>query len=267
MSDALDAPLQEFQSDLQYLRHLLALIETLRDFGSTVPPDPVPTDAFGEKAQKLQSHIRSLSTDFAILSGTLVLYLAGRFEHFVRHSFESVCDMYAAKCQTFEDLPDKMQQSLLARTAEIVLAPKRYGFDQKTQVHNLVLTLAANIQAQAGLGPLNAACLSTTEANMHAETLAELYRRVGIQALWEEIGKQAKIKLHFEVGKDVDATTSAKARLNELMHTRNQIAHPSANTVFPAPDKVLKYAEFIGVLADVLTEVCRVQWAVFRAGV
>jgi hypothetical protein len=102
---------------------------------------------------------------------------------------------------------------------------------------------------------------------MNAEMLSELYRLVGIQALWEEMGKQSKIKIHFEMGRDADATTSTKAVLNEIMHTRNQIAHPSANTTFPDPDKVLKYAEFLTVLADVLTEVCRVQVAVFRAGV
>jgi hypothetical protein len=102
---------------------------------------------------------------------------------------------------------------------------------------------------------------------MNAEMLAELYRRVGINALWEEIGKQSKIKIHFETRKDMDAAVSAKSVLNEIMNTRNQLAHPSATPTFPDPDKVRRYTEFLSVLSEVLTEVCRVHLAVFKAGV
>ena len=267
MSDALDAPLQEFSSDLQHLGHLLELIKTLREFGSTVPPDTAPKEAFEENAQKLHSSIRSLSRDFPVLAGTLLLYLAGRFENFVRNAFESVCDMYAAKCTTFDELPDKMKQSLISFTAETLASQKRYGFDHYTQVYSFIVNLSANIQAKAGLGPINSACLSVTDHNMNAKMLAELYQRVGINALWEEIGKQAKIKIHFETGRDADAATNAQSVLNEIMNIRNQIAHPSTTPTFPDPDKVMRYAEFLRVLAEVLTEVCRVRLAEFKAGV
>jgi hypothetical protein len=94
--------------------------------------------------------------------------------------------------------------------------------------------------------------------------LAELFKRIGIQSLWSEIGKQAQMKIHFELDRDHDVEREAKALLENLMTTRNTIAHPSGSPEFPDTNRVSSYIRFLKVLSSVLVETCRVQLAAFR---
>ena len=263
MADLFDPPLEDLRADLRRLSGLLSLLRSLRDFGSTDPPAANGDGDFGDAARGLRTTIRSLSPELAVLSGTLVLFIAGRFEHFVRLSFQTTCDSLAAKCSTFDELPEKMRKSLIFHTAEVVQSPGRFGFDG-VQALGFISTLAANAAATTGLGQINSECLSITQNNMTPATVADLYKRIGITTLWVDLGKQAAMKIHFVVISDSEAESAARARLEELMSLRNQIAHPSATPAFPDPDKVLEYVTYVETFATVLTDLSRVHVAAFN---
>lgn len=263
MTALLAAALSDLQEDLTRLRQLLSLVQLLREFGSVDEPVRTTLDGFDKQAVSLRTRIRLLSSDVPVLSGTLLLFLAGRFEHFVRMSFQAHCDSVAQKCQRFDELPAKMQQSLRYHTAEVALSPSKYGFDNVAAL-GFIVGLAGNISATAGVGAINSACLSVTQNNMTSHIIAELYKRIGVQNLWSELAKQAGLKIHFGVEKDGDAERSAKAVLDEIMSTRNQIAHPNGSLAFPGPEKVSAYVDFVDVLARTLTDVSKVALAAFK---
>jgi hypothetical protein len=263
MTDVLTTPLQEFHQDLDRLENLVKIIESLRGFGASSPPEENGDGDFGENARTLRIATRNQSADFPILAGTLTLYLAGRFEHFVRVAFEITCDAFASRCQKFNDLPEKMRKNLIYYTATVLDSPAKYGFDELS-VHAFVLNLARNLEATAGLGEINSACLSITTQNMTPVTLADLFKRIGFQALWPEMSKQSQMKIYFELERDQDVEHEAKAILENLMTTRNTIAHPSGSPEFPDTNKVSSYISFLKILSSVLVEACRVQLAAFR---
>jgi hypothetical protein len=265
MPDLLDTSHQEFQQDVSRIRQLLQLVQTLREFGATDPPAQTPDEPWVVAAASLRDLIRSLGADLPALSGTLLLFLAGRFEHFVRMSFQALCDSLAQKCDRFEQLPDRMRQSLRHFTAEVALTPSKYGFDE-VEALGFIVALAENVSADGGIGTVNSACLSVTQSNLNPGTLADLYKRIGVQNLWQDVSKQAKLKAHLELDKDADSEREARARLEDLMTTRNQIAHPSGSPAFPGPEKVVAYLDFVTVLADTLVDISRVQIAAFKPG-
>jgi hypothetical protein len=262
MADFLDPPLEDLRRDLVRLSELLKLVRDLREFGAAQPSDDNLDGSFGEEARAIRLTIRTLSPELAVVSGTLLLFLAGRFEHFARVLFETLCDGFAAKCQRFDQMPDKMRKSLVFHTADAVQSPARYGFDP-VQVLGFITTLGANVVATSGLGQINSQCLSMTQNNLTPGVLTELYKRIGINNVWDELAKQASLKTYFGVLGDPDAGSNAKAMLEELMTTRNQIAHPSGNPSFPDPDKVQQFVDYVRVLASVLTDVARTNYAAF----
>jgi len=263
MTDSLDAPLKEFHDELQRLKNLVDLIEKLREMGGTSFPDERFPDDFEKIALELSQKAHNLNSDIPILSGTLILYLVGRFENFIRTSFEALCDSYAEKCMKFEDLPQRMQNELISQTAKVIGQPKRYGFDM-IQVQSFVANLSENMQAKNGIGQINSPCLSITEQNMRSDTLADLYRQIGISSLWTEISKQSKLKRHFEIAEDRQIEQKAKAYLNEIMDVRNTIAHPSTIPTFPSSQQVEGHIDFLNVFSEVLTEVCKVQLSIYK---
>ena len=263
MADLLDQPLRELIDDLDRLEALVCLVRALRAFGSVDTPPVGKGGEFETAARDLRDSIRGLNADLPVLSGTLVLYLAGRFEHFVRASFQGICDGMAAKCQTFQQLPERMRDNLRLLTAEVSLSPAKYGFDP-VQARGFLVTFADKVRASDGVGSINSACLAITQNNMAPGVLSDLYKRIGIGGLWADLSKQASLKTYFEVDKDAYAEREAKAQLEELMSTRNQIAHPSGSPSFPDPDKVSQYIGFVRVLAQNLTAVSKVHLVAFK---
>lgn len=52
---------------------------------------------------------------------------------------------------------------------------------------------------------------------MKDRVVAELMKRVGMENFWNEIGKQAQVKLHLEKQSDRETTGEVQSRLNAIM--------------------------------------------------
>jgi RiboL-PSP-HEPN len=264
MPDTFDSPVEEFNADLARLEQLCHLLQSLRDFGGLADPQ-ASVDEFIGAATRLRLAVRAQRTDFPLLTGALLLYLAGRFEYFVRACFEALAGALADKCQRFSDLPEKMQAELLRMTGEALRNPSRYGFDD-IEVRGFISNLAGNLAAETGIGTINTPCLSVTDQNIWPDTLADLFKRIGVTKLWEDIGKQSAMKVHCEIEAEPQVSREAKSRLARLMTERNQIAHPTGTVIFPDTDRLAAHMRFLRILAQVLADICRVQIAVFPSG-
>lgn len=245
----LNAILKEFEDDLRRAEHLLRLIKIFREFGASVPPPEVLENnvKWGE-ATSLHMQAGLVRTDLPVLSGSLQLYLAGRFEYFIRQIVQNVAEEISLNAKQYGDLPENLRLQLKTLTLEVVQSPRRYGYDEA----GADALLAQYVSVFSGAIPptsIGAEVLSITDANMKDRILADLMKRVGMNDFWREVGKQAPVKIILNKAADGETTAAAQSRLNQIMDERNQIAHPTADTQFPDPDKVLGHADFLKVLA------------------
>ncbi|MCY1223753.1 RiboL-PSP-HEPN [compost metagenome] len=266
MSD-LPEILRQFRADVERAEHLLTFIKRFREFGGSAAPAQVAEgDVPWPQAVTLLEESRGRRTDLPVLSGSLVLYLAGRFEYFVRQVIQSAAEDIASKVASYTALPDVIRNELRARTLEVAQQPRRYGFDE-TESAALLESLVNNQKGAIAPLSINAEVLAITESNMKDRVVAELMKRVGMENFWSEIGKQAQVKLHLEKQTDRETTAEVQSRLNAIMDERNQIAHPTAATQFPDPDQVLGSAALLKVLSSVMVDVLLVYLGGFRAPV
>ncbi len=261
----LDFVFDDFKSDVERTEHLLSLVKTFKEFGASTPPDQDDEGpAQWAAATTLHEASKLRRTDLPILSGSLQLYLTGRFEYCIRQIVEVLADEIASRVTKYSELPEVIRKELKSKTLEIALEPKRYGHDSGSS-EALLASLLSNI-GNSNVCPveIKSTVLSITDSNLRERTLAELLKRVGMTDFWRDVGKQASVKLALEKATDSEATVEAQARLNAIMDERNQVAHPTGATVFPDPDQVLNAARFLKILASITVELAKIHLATFK---
>ncbi|MFY3139679.1 HEPN domain-containing protein [Achromobacter xylosoxidans] len=260
----LDQVFSDFRADVERAEHLLSLVKNFKEFGASTPPSPpVESAELWPAAMTLHDASRHRRTDLPILSGSLQLYLAGRFEYCIRQVVEAIGDEISNRASKYIDLPESIRNEIKTRTLEIVQNPRRYGYDEG-QADAL---LSALVTSKTTITPpvvINSSVLSLTDSNMRDRVLSDILKRVGMLDFWSNVGKQASVKLELDQSTDSETTKEAQARLNAIMDERNQVAHPTANTVFPDPDQVLKSARFLKTLASTTVDLAKVYLASYR---
>ena len=259
----LDQVFSDFKADVERAEHLLSLVKDFKEFGASTPPnsptetDPWPTATALHEASKLRR------TDLPLLSGSLQLYLAGRFEYCIRQVVEAVADEISNRATKYTDLPESIRSELKSRTIEIIQNPRRYGYDEG-QADALLASLVESKTITMPPVNISSSVLSLTDSNMKDRVLSEILKRVGMQDFWSSVGKQTAVKLALSQTTDGETTKEAQTRLNAIMDERNQVAHPTANTVFPDPDQVLRSARFLKTLASTTVDLAKVYLASYR---
>lgn len=247
----------DFQLDLDRLKKILLLAEKLpafracniEDIGETGHPTAV---------SELHTAVQDSHAEMPILNGVLLLYLAGRFENYVRDLFEDLCDSVAGECSEFAHLPRQMRENLVKYTAEVIGNPRKYGHGENG-VHAFVSTLADNLDGKP-LDGVNSKCLSVTSENMWPDTLANIFGRIGVDKIFERLGEQASVQAFFQVNQSDRAVKEARSYLTRFMELRNRIAHPSGAITWPSIDQTRHHVEYCEVIGRSLAELC-VVWA------
>ena len=252
--------LQDFCLDLDRLRRIISVFDSLTAFRAC----PLEADKIGEEELKstiscLHATTQAAHSEMPILNGVLMLYLAGRFENFVRELFEDLSDNIAGQCCQFSHLPRKMRDNLTKFTAEVIANPRKYGHGE-SGIIAFVSTMADNLNGRPLSGGVNSKCLSITSENMWPDTLAEVFKRIEAKNVWERIGQQASVQRFFHVDQPDKATSEARDFLTKFMQLRNQIAHPSGALAWPSIEITLRHIEYCDVVCQALAEICAV-WA------
>jgi RiboL-PSP-HEPN len=249
----------DFKADLQRIAQLLGLIEDFRSFAAT--GDEYLKDAeVTEGARKLLKTADEVRTDLPLLSGSLFLYICGRFEYFVRELVGTIMDELVDKAQKYDDLPDALRKEHLNRTLAINLSPKKYNYSPVTAaalLGELAGSLSGTSENPKGFD-VDSNVVTITESNMNSDTLAEIFERVGVAQIWDTLGKQSKLKAFLLVSGDADCSKVAKARLDEIMARRNRIAHPTKDLQFPDVDYAQDTSNFYEILSELLVDVAMV---------
>lgn len=251
------APILEgFQADLGKARHLLELTKEFKLFAAaSAPTDGTPW----EEAEALLTASQLVRTDLPLLSGSLLLYICGRFEYFARSLAEAVAEELMSNASDFDTLPRSLRDAFVTATTQIVKSPGSYPYIQATP-ELLLIELGRSLDTDVQGIEVRTELVALTDANMNQRVLADLFKRVGVE-VWTEAAKQASLKQELQQAGDADCRQSATSRLDQVMRTRNSIAHPTSQTVFPDPDQVLETCRFLDVLARVIVDVANLPTA------
>lgn len=257
MPHLLDSVFDDFKNDTTRVENLLNLTKKFRDFGASTPPQSSPSgetasscvDAHSPWIEAISLHTESKArrTDLPIFSGSLFLYLVGRFEYCIRQIIEVISDEIVLKTSKYEKLPSQMKKMLKQRTLEIAQNPKKFGYDEISS-EALLEDFMDNVKGVKAIISIKSEILSITESNMRPQILQDLLKIVCIKEFWRDIGRQANIKLFTVETSDNEASAKSQAILNDIMEDRNQIAHPTMSTQFPDADIVLQRAEFLQII-------------------
>lgn len=233
--------------DLEKALVLMNEIDTLRR------KYPVVDDIENAELQQLISSVSNAKFGIQFLIASTTLYLAGRFEYFVRSIIEELSIRISTAKGEFKDLPTNMRDSLIRLSSEVIMEPRRYGFAEGAR-NSFILNLANNLNQNLN-SPINHQCLSITNKNMKDDVIEELFNRLGIKEIWKYFGEQLAIKLFFKTKDTCYATSNARKTLNSIMEKRNQIAHPSDSVGnWPSIDETLKDIDFLKRLALIIKD-------------
>jgi hypothetical protein len=242
--------LDDFDKDIGRVEQLLRLIYIFRDFAGQAAPESV------EPALELYEAAQGARTDLPVLSGSLLLYLCGRFEYFVRELVGTIVDDLVDKAATYEDLPGQLRKEVLSRTLQINLNPRKFNHTEES-ASTLAAQLADNLSGRIDAGAsmfVDSSTVTITESNMRPDVLSDLFKRIGIGGLWDTLGKQLALKSLLDEATEDGCKKAAVARLDDIMSERNKVAHPIGDVVFPDAALVEEMARYFKSLAQVLLE-------------
>jgi len=119
---------QEFCKDIEHLRAVLNLTDSLKSFSAqnNDPKIEIPENKFLELSENVHLKSREVNIGMVFISGTIVLYLGGRFEYFIKTLFEELAMSIAIKCKKFDYLPKEFKDNLIALTSEVIKSPAKY---------------------------------------------------------------------------------------------------------------------------------------------
>lgn len=264
---ASSAALTEFRNDMERVSRILDLIGRLQEISAHAPP-AIPADLgsilqpnfysdleeYIVKSEAFRGRAADCLSDYVIMGGTIVLYMAGRFEYFFRTRFEDLCDDVATKCKEYGKLPKTMRENLIALTGQVIQSPRKYQHGDGG-VKSFVKILSDNLQGVEPFGGINSQCLSITNENLRSEIVEEVLKRVGIGDFWTRISQQSGIMTLCETTNGEQCKNEIKKRLDCIMWLRNSVAHPSGNQTWPDLNAVRLHAGTLAALAEEIDKI------------
>lgn len=256
-------PDEDFKRILENSEKLIVLIDNVREYSGKQIVSESYSDEFYKHALVLYNTSKENSLNLVVLIGTLLLYVAGQFEQYIKECMKIVAEDYSNKCKCFDELPAGMQSNLINRTAEIIIHPLKYGF-AKDDAKSLINQLSSSLSSSVMPLNINSDCLVITEQNMRPDILNDLLKRFEIKDIWKEISKQSSIKAYLGIEDENEIEKKMKQVLNDLMEDRNAVAHPSSIPIFPDSQKMKNYIEYLRHFAKVFTELMIQKCIVFK---
>lgn len=201
-----------FEQDLVDIEKVIRLLDTLFSFGTESHSEELDKESsFIKKSIELHKSIIEGQAGSVKIPGTLILYLGGRFEDFMRSLFEDLAIQVANNSSNFKSLPSNMREALIRDTSEVIANPRKFNHGEGAR-DTFIKNLSDNIHLN-NLSEINAQCLSITSANMRPDIINELFSKVGLKEVWRKVGEQAKIKTHFGTDASQQAENDCKKYL------------------------------------------------------
>ncbi len=239
---------RQFLARAESIDQSIVLHDQLIAFGQ-VAPESVPK-------MGLQLHRLIRDGGQAVLQPVLngsVLLLTAALEQFVTDIIVAFSDNLPNVVPKYEDLPERIR-SYNERMTGQAIGDNR--FRNRFEVYQLTRFVENLRNCQAGQIPysLNGEALALHSSNLNPQMLSELTGRLGVEGIWDLMSSIEVLKVWSELENTQNVRTRARSQLEELIETRNHIAH-RVGFANPGRDIVRSFAEFAKALAQSLVEV------------
>lgn len=208
---------------LRELAELTALVDSI---------DPVNKALVRFKDPLLQQYV-SIRRRFDYAAFVVGLYSS--FEKFIEELIAEYARLESGRVH-YEDLPDKLKQQHLSRTAEMLVRGRigegRYvGLTELEVVKNL-------FECLNGIKPykLNKAAIVAHDANLRVEQIDKLFAAIGIEQMCQTVRRADPLLDWYKKAKELDDAPTdgvsfqlVEARIKDIVERRNQIAHNGGN--------------------------------------
>ena len=242
----------------QALSQLLARVESIERsidlHGLLITFGQAPTDSVPTIGSELHRVVRESGQTVLqpVLNGS-VLLLAAALEQFVNDTIIEFSDNLPNIVPKYEDLSERIRTFNERMTGQAIGDSR---FRNRFKVYELPRFVENLRNCQAGISPyfVNGEALALHNSNLNPQMLSELTSRLGLQGFWGSVCSTETLKDWSEQEIAQDIQNRAKSQLEELIYTRNQIAH-RAGVENPGPDVVRSFVNFVKALAQSLVTV------------
>ena len=237
--------LRNFLAQVKSIERTIDLRDGLVDLGLQRPMTLSPS------AVKLRESVRRTGQSGLqpLLDGS-VLLLAAAFEQFISDVMIAFTDDLPAIVPVYMDLPRSIRRSNERLTGEALHSSRNRFEDSDLRI------FVANLRnCQTGNVPyvLNGQAIALNHHNVTSRNLNDLFTRIGVRDVWAMVSSTRTLKYWSGPGGTRVTRTLAQNLLNELMDSRNDIAH-RVGTSKPGPPVIHSYIRFQRALARALVK-------------
>ena len=240
--------LSELLVRVESISQTIDLHDQLIAFGQA-EPESVP--AVGSELHRVVSEIGQ-SVLQPVLNGA-VLLVAAAFEQFVTDTIVEFSEQLPNIVSKYEQLPERIRSNNERMTGQAI-GDNRYR--NRFEVYELPRFVENLRNCQIGISPyfLNGQALALHNSNLNSQTLSQLTSRLGVEGIWALLGSSEVLKEWLELDDPRDIQNSAMRSLDELIDTRNKIAH-RVGVANPASNIVRRLVSFVKALAQALVAI------------
>ncbi|GGX19322.1 HEPN domain-containing protein [Aquimarina muelleri] len=245
----------KYKEDLNEIKKTISLLNILEDFAKE-PNIEVneESDSYLKKANKVKEVFKENRSGVTFIPGILMLYIAGRFENYIRTIFEETSTNVAKAHLTFKDLNKEFQNSLINDTSKVIANPRKYNHGDGAR-DTFIKILYSNIHENK-LDRINYQCLSSTDMNMRTKVITELFKKINYKNIWTDISAQANLRSYFGGIEPNKTMSESQKRLDSFMDIRNSIAHQSDTVTWMSTNDSIGYIDFFIELGYAIGSVC-----------
>ncbi|MFW8628569.1 MAE_28990/MAE_18760 family HEPN-like nuclease [Deinococcus sp. ME38] len=211
-------------------------------------------NSYLDSANDLHGFIRSNISSLLMWPPSIILYICGRFEYYVRSAIESTADEMTSNVTKYSELPPEMRSNYYKLMMEVISSPKKYGRPESI-VNTSLKGISDNLNSD--IPQIDSTCLSITTNNMRPDVLNELFKRLAYQDFWQNVGAHTECNARYLTVNPKASMDEAKSELNSIMDIRNAIAHPASTISYPDIATARKTIEYFCMLSNIVDDCCK----------
>ena len=186
----------------------------------------------------------------------MIIILAGSFEQLVRRFLKDGVIFISKKYPRYSDLPGALVTQNILRSGQalttIAEPPDHINLNYELLCENLGTTKKTS---EAVI--LNADAFALFYSGLTPHKLEEVFKRIGFELKWDDIGRRPVIQKLFGVTKTREAATAAQSYLKEFTQNRNRSAHSGSGgkeiTSSNVSDGIIFLREFATALSELIS--------------
>ncbi len=242
------AALRQFHNRVSSIEGTVDLRDSLVRIGSQT------SESLDPAAEALRQLIRQIGQAGMqpSLDGS-VLVLTAAFEQFIADVMIRYVEDLPTIIPAYADLPyairlSNERQTGVAITRDGIFSDRFTDFELRQFVTNL-----KGCQDGVTLYVLNGEAIVLNDRNLRPGILQNLFSRLGIANIWTIVDPAPLLIIWPHLSGQEAVASRARNELNEIIETRNQIAHRAGSTTI-GPDSLRSYISFQRRLAEALVE-------------